>query len=202
MTQHKQTSAPLAPLVALRDIVCHPLRVQSLIALTERKASVAELAEDFAADKGTLAYHVKKLREAGAIEIVESRKTRGPDEHFYRAVQRPLMTDTETGEMVPAELIEWLERILALILADTTASLQSGTFVARTDHNLIRYPTIVDAEGWGELGAVLKGALDEAMDIEARSAARLLENPDSVPIPARFVSMLFEMPSPGDRSGD
>jgi DNA-binding transcriptional ArsR family regulator len=198
----KQAIAPAASLVALRDIVCHPLRVQALTVLTERKASVAELAVDLGADKGTLAYHVKKLREAGAVEVVETRKTRGPDEHFFRAVQRPLISEAETAEMPATELVEWLERILALILADTTASLQSGIFIRRPDHNFIRFPTTVDEEGWAELGEVLHRALDEAMDIEARSAARMLEDPDSVSIPARFVSMLFEMPSPGDRGGD
>ena len=192
MTQSQTTAA--SPLLALRDIVCHPLRIQSLIALTERKASVAELATDFGVDKGTVAYHVKKLLDAGAIEIVETRETRGPDENFYRAMQRPTLDEEATASLAMPERLQWLQRVLALMLADATVSLQSGVFAERVEHNLVRFPTSVDEQGFLELGQILADALQQAMDVEARSAGRMVENPASVAIPVRFATMLFEVP--------
>src|SRR5882672_662829 len=44
------------PTRSLAKLLSHPLRVKTLIALTERKASCAELAKDFNVDPGTLAW--------------------------------------------------------------------------------------------------------------------------------------------------
>lgn len=191
MTQ-RQTTAP-SPLRSLRDVVCSELRIRVLIALTNRKASVAELAQELGADKGTIAHHVKKLRNAEMVEVVETRKTRGPDESFYRAVRRPLMDDAESASLSDSDRLIWVERILAMILADASASMQTGIFAERADHNIVRYPTSVDEQGWRELGEILGEALQKAMNVEAESAARMLESgEDSIPV--RFATMLFEMP--------
>lgn len=178
---------------SLAGIVVHPLRIRSLIAFTERKASVAELSKDFGVDQGTLAYHVKKLLEDEAIEEVDSRPVRGSTEVFYRAVQRPLISDEETAELPEQKRLEWLERIFELIVADVTTSLVSGKFIERHDHNFIRFPTSVDEEGWVELRMLLAETLERAMDIEAKSAGRMVEDPESKSIPVRVVTMAFEI---------
>jgi hypothetical protein len=40
-------------------------------------------------------YHVRVLRELGCIELVRTARRRGAIEHFYRAVERPYLTDRE-----------------------------------------------------------------------------------------------------------
>lgn len=192
----KQDTRPPASLASLRDIVCHPLRIRSLIYLTERSASVAEMAEEFGADKATISYHVKKLEAAGAVEVAEIReKPRGPHETVYRALQRPLMDDEESAALPTAERQTWIERIFAMIVADATAALQSGTFAARADHNIARFPTVVDEEGWVDLTVLLAETLDRSMDIQAESAARMIEDPKARSIPVRVMTMLFESPN-------
>lgn len=190
MTQRQITAPALA---SLRDVVCHELRIRVLIALTNRKASIAELASELSADKGTVAYHAKKLVEAGMIEVVESRKTRGPDESFFRAVRRPLLDDGESEALSDSERLGWTERIVALIFADAATSMQTGIFAERPDHNIVRYPTTVDEQGWRDLAEILGDALQKAMNVEAESAARMLESGEAS-IPVRFMTMLFEIP--------
>jgi DNA-binding transcriptional ArsR family regulator len=61
-------------------------RMRILEILTERQASVKELAELIHESPQTTHYHTKLLERAGLIEIVEKREVRGALEKFYRAV--------------------------------------------------------------------------------------------------------------------
>lgn len=192
----KQDIRPAA-LTSLRDIVCSELRIRSLIYLTERQGSVAQMAEHFGADKATVSYHVKKLEGAGAVEVAGVReKPRGPHENVYRAVERPLIDDEESARLKDPDRQAWIERIFAMMVADTTAALQSGTFAARSDHNIMRLPALVDQQGWSDLTALLAETLDRALDIQAESTERMVENPDGPSIPVRVMTMLFESPAP------
>lgn len=61
-------------------------RMRILEILTERQASVKELATLIKESPQTTHYHTKLLEKAGLIEIVEKREVRGALEKFYRAV--------------------------------------------------------------------------------------------------------------------
>lgn len=171
------------------DIISHPLRVSCLVALANRKASAAQLAREFKVDPGTTDYHVKKLLKAGAIELIETVKNNGADEALYRAVQRPLMNDEESAALSDDERTEWVERVLGLITADASASLQAGTFSERPDHNIVRFPTNVDEQGWKDLNKAAEQFLERAYDVEAETCAR-----GGGDISVRVVSLVFEMP--------
>ncbi len=76
-----------AQLKALGD----PLRMQICDLVLERSMSVTELAERVDRPKGTVAYHVDVLVDAGLIKVVRTRKVRAIEERFYGRVARTIV---------------------------------------------------------------------------------------------------------------
>jgi DNA-binding transcriptional ArsR family regulator len=60
-----------------------PLRSTLLDLVTERPATVGELAKSVGRPKSSVAYHVKVLVEAGLMKVVRTRKVRAIEERFY-----------------------------------------------------------------------------------------------------------------------
>jgi len=89
-----QASEP-AQLKALGD----PLRMQICDLVLERAMSVTELAEAVGRPKGTVAYHVDVLVDAGLLKVVRTRQVRAIEERFYGRVARTIVFDhaNETG---------------------------------------------------------------------------------------------------------
>lgn len=162
--------------------------------LTERIASPAEIARELEERLDTVYYHVDQLQKAGAIELVREAPKRGSMEHFYRAIQRPEISDEESAALSEAERLEWTRMIAVLTMADIDHSIAMGLFAKRADHSVIRYPAVLDEQGWKEMAQVEAERLQKAMDIEAASAGRIAGNGAS-PIPTRICSFIFEMPS-------
>jgi len=80
-----------------------PLRDSLLDLLLERAATVSELAVAVQRPKGTVAYHMKVLLEAGLVKVVRSRRVRAVQEHYYGRTARiisvgPLKAQDERGE--------------------------------------------------------------------------------------------------------
>lgn len=68
--------------------LAHPLRQRLLFALGRQPATPAHLAAALSSQKGTIAHHLKVLREAGLVRIVATRKVRGGTEHHYQRSAR------------------------------------------------------------------------------------------------------------------
>jgi DNA-binding transcriptional ArsR family regulator len=68
-----------------------PLRMQICDLVLERAMSVTELAERVGRPKGTVAYHVDVLADAGLLKIVRTRKVRAVEERFYGRVARTIV---------------------------------------------------------------------------------------------------------------
>ena len=79
----------------LAAIVAHPTRAEAFTILTERTASPVEIAQEIGKDVGHVGYHVRKLLQLDLIELVDERPVRGAVEHFYRAIERPVVTEEE-----------------------------------------------------------------------------------------------------------
>ena len=78
--------------------LAHPLRQRLLFALAEQPATVSQLAVRLRAHKGNLAHHLKVLRQAGLVEVAETRRVRGGTEQYYRRTTRRLvMTELQPG---------------------------------------------------------------------------------------------------------
>src|SRR3954453_14016112 len=61
---------------ATRKLLAHPLRHRLLAILNERTASPKELAQEVGMPIPNVSYHVEKLRDAGAIELVSEEPRR------------------------------------------------------------------------------------------------------------------------------
>jgi len=80
----------------------HPLRTTILGLLSERAATVAELAVGLERPKSTVAHHVKVLTEAGLLQVVATRRVRAIDERFYGRTARMFYVAVEqTAEADP-----------------------------------------------------------------------------------------------------
>src|ERR1700743_1369934 len=83
----------------LAAAVAHPVRTRCLVVLAERVASPAEIARELNLDVSKVGYHVSALAQANLIEQVGSRPVRGAVEHFYKAIELPLVSDDQESEL-------------------------------------------------------------------------------------------------------
>jgi DNA-binding transcriptional ArsR family regulator len=99
----------LSTLAQVRALA-EPLRDAILDLLLERACSVSELATALERPKGTVAYHVKVLQDAGLVKVVRTRRVRAVEERFYGRTARiqyvgPLKALDESGEPICANYL-------------------------------------------------------------------------------------------------
>lgn len=172
----------------------HPIRLLCLALLNERTASPAELSRKMGVPVPKLSYHVRVLRDAGAIELVRTEPGPTSVEHFYRACQRAEASDDDFKAMSVEERISFGEVVSQLTFADIVMSMTAGTWGQRHDLHVTRVPLTVDEEGWKELRDLLAATLDGLYEVSRRTAVRVKGNPGSASIEARVAAFLFEMP--------
>lgn len=84
-----------ARLKALAD----PLRTTILDLVLERAMTVTELAARLKRPKGSVAYHVKVLIDAGLLQIVRTQKVRAIEERYYGRSGRTIVFPHEPGKI-------------------------------------------------------------------------------------------------------
>lgn len=176
--------------------VAHPIRCNILSILSVRVASPNEIARDLRKTVGDVSYHVRVLRDNGAIELIDTRQVRGSTEHFYRAVTNNFVTDEEYEQMTPEERIGFAEGTILFGQVDAGAALDARTMVQRTDHCIARLPARLDEEGWAKTAAIYRRAFYEVEDVRVESEARLAKDPEADAIHVANQLAFFEMPAP------
>lgn len=177
--------------------VSHPIRVRAMTILNERVASPASIAQAINLDTnleiepGLVSYHVKALVKAGLVEMVRTGQVRGATEHFYRAVERPLLYTDDWADLSQPDRQEWSELAMSLVILDAVRAFESKTFDRRTDRYFTRMPMSLDQEGWEALSKAQDEMLQRAFDIQAESDARRRESEEE-PIQAISVMTTFE----------
>src|SRR3989442_3066417 len=96
------SSVDLAVQNRLIKALSHPIRSRALMILNERVASPSEIADELDESLGVVAYHMRTLEQLGCIELVRRAQRRGAVEHYYRALERPWITDEEFAQMPKA----------------------------------------------------------------------------------------------------
>jgi DNA-binding transcriptional ArsR family regulator len=76
-----------------------PLRMTVLDLVLEQAMTVTELAERLRRPKGTVAYHVNVLVDAGLLQVVRTQKVRAIDERYYGRTGRTIVFDHGPGEI-------------------------------------------------------------------------------------------------------
>lgn len=93
--------------------LAHPLRQRLLFALTLEAATISQLAVRLDVAKGSVGHHLKLLRDAGFVHVVETRKVRGGTEQYYQRTERRMVFDDPTGLTTAAILAGFAEELTA-----------------------------------------------------------------------------------------
>jgi DNA-binding transcriptional ArsR family regulator len=172
----------------------HPLRSTILRILVERTASPAEMARELDEELSNVSYHTKQLVEFECAELVSTRPVRGALEHFYRATERHLLVMEEWEELDPVMQEDLVCEIMQKILDDFVASARAGIVGSDENFHLTRTPLVLDEEGMKEALEAHERARLEILEIEARSAARMVESGEEG-VNVSTSQSCFKMPS-------
>lgn len=154
----------------------HPLRAAILSILAERTASPAEMARELDEELSNVSYHTKQLVEFEHAELVSTRPVRGALEHFYRGTERHLVDTAEWEELDPLVAEDILCSIMQKILDAFVASARAKVIGSDPQFHLTRTPLVLDEQGLQEALEAHERARLEILEIESRSAARMLES--------------------------
>jgi DNA-binding transcriptional ArsR family regulator len=161
-----------SPDAQVAKVLSHPLRPQILQILSLRgEASPNEIAAELGVPLGTLSYHTRLLRDAGWIELVREVPRRGAVEHFYKAVVRPWVDDTQWDRLPLGVRRRLATMTVGQVLQNAAAAAGGGGFDLAAAH-VDRVVLELDEQGWEELSEALGAALQEATKIQERSNER------------------------------
>ena len=171
----------------------HPVRVECLTVLTKRVASPRELSEILEHDLSNISYHVRTLDELGLIELVKEESVRGAVAHYYKAVERPLISESE-WEQIPREVRKAIAAYgWDLLFKDATDAIEKGTFDSRPDRHLSRTTLLLDSQGFERLSGLMEELLGAILSEQAASAERMNRSGEQ-PIHAVAAAALFPTP--------
>ncbi len=173
----------------------HPVRVECLTVLAERVASPRELAEALDEDLSNVSYHVRVLSELGLIELVNEEPVRGAVAHFYKAVERPLLSKADWEKLAPEVRTAISVYGWDVLIKDASTAIEKGTFDNRPDRHLTRTSLLLDADSFARLSKAMEELLELVFEEQAASAERRHKTGDR-PIHAVAAMALFEMPEP------
>jgi DNA-binding transcriptional ArsR family regulator len=179
----------------------HPLRLRLLTIFNERVASPSDLAAELGEPIGNVSYHTRILARLGCVELVRTKQVRGAVEHYYRAVVRPVFSDDDWAELPLSIRKSLAGAVLTEIADDMGASATEGGF-DRDEVHLSRTTLTLDQQGWQELNELLQELADQALEIQAQSAARLHSDGAQESEGAVLAMMLFEPPTGQGKSDD
>jgi DNA-binding transcriptional ArsR family regulator len=171
--------------------LAHPTRIRVLAILKERKASPNELSEILGEGLGTVAYHVRTLKNLGLVKLVGTRPRRGAIEHFYEAVEHPRISDEAWGAAGPVVKQRLLSAMLQQAGEYSASSAAAGGF-DRNDAVITRHALRLDERGWQELAKASKRWLEEMDKIEKDSRARVAKDDPHSDFDVGLILMLFE----------
>ena len=110
------------------DLILHPIRIQILIALSGNQMTSQQLA-DVLRDipQATLYRHINRLAEAGIIEVVEERPSRGTIEKVYSVDTRSsVVTAEEVSNTSKEDHMRYFIAFIATLLDDFSRYIHHG----------------------------------------------------------------------------
>jgi DNA-binding transcriptional ArsR family regulator len=169
----------------------HPLRLRLLTIFNERVASPSDLATELGEPIGNVSYHTRILARLGCVELVKTKQVRGAVEHYYRAVVRPVFSDSDWAELPLSIRKSLAGAVLTEIADDMSASASAGGF-DRDEVHLSRTTLTLDQQGWQDLNEAMQELYEQAVEIQAQSASRLHSDGAVDSEAAVMALMLFE----------
>lgn len=168
----------------------HPLRVRMLTLLNQKVSSPSELAEELDEPLGNVSYHMRFLADLNMVKLVRTEPRRGAVEHYYEALEPPLISDDDWAQLPVALRRSLSDSTLSDIARDLKGAAKSGGFDRENIH-VSRLALTLDEQGWNELSELLGDLLDRARRVQEQSNKRR-KRADGAPIPTSLVLMQFE----------
>ena len=161
---------------AVSYAVGHRIRIEVLGILNEGPRSPSELAKLTRQPLTTISHHIKELVDSGCIELARVEKVRNADQHFYRAVQLPFISDDEAELLPPEVKQEYAAVILQAIMAEGLGALWAGKMSHDPTVRMMWRWFNLDEQGRQELADEQRESWERVVEIEARSTARRVES--------------------------
>ncbi|MEX1038149.1 MAG: winged helix-turn-helix domain-containing protein [Acidimicrobiia bacterium] len=103
MPDHKAPDYELAETIEIDSVdmfkaVFDETRMQITDLLTERAATISEIADTLGKPKGTVGHHVQVLEEAGLIHVVRTKKVRAIEAKYYGRVARTFLLTSKVED--------------------------------------------------------------------------------------------------------
>ena len=168
----------------------HPLRVRMLTLLNQKVSSPSELAEELDEPLGNVSYHMRFLADLKMVKLVRTEPRRGAVEHYYEALEPPLVSDDDWAQLPVALRRSLSDSTLSDIARDLKGAAEEGGFDRENIH-VSRVALMLDEQGWDELSDMLSEVLERARGIQEQSNRRR-KRADNGVIPTALVLMQFE----------
>jgi DNA-binding transcriptional ArsR family regulator len=156
--------------------VGHRIRIEVLGILNEGPRSPSELAKLTRQPLTTISHHIKELVDSGCIELARVEKVRNADQHYYRAVELPFISDDEADLLPPEVKQEYAAVILQAIMAEGLGALWAGKMSNDPTVRMMWRWFNLDEQGRQELADEQRESWERVVEIEARSTARRVES--------------------------
>ena len=132
----------------------------------------AELAKLTSQPITTVGHHIKELVNSGCIELARIEKVRNADQHFYRAVELPFVSDEE-AESLPVEARQqYAAVILQALMAEGLAALWAGKMTSDPVWMSWRWFNL-DGQGQREAQEAQHEFWERIKEIDAETANRV-----------------------------
>ncbi|MFC6006195.1 ArsR/SmtB family transcription factor [Angustibacter luteus] len=113
----------------------HPLRQRLLLALGQGPSTISRLAGQLQVGKGSVAHHLRVLREAGLVVAAERRQVRGGTEQYYQRTTRRLVS-ADPQPSHTAAVLNAVATDIAASPVETTLQLRQVRLSAKQAHRL------------------------------------------------------------------
>lgn len=162
---------------ALSYALGHRIRIEILCLLNEAVCSATELADRMPWSLPVVSYHVRELLKKGSIELAKVEKVRNADQHFYRAIELPEISDEEAARLPEEVKQEYAAVILQAVTAESLAALRTHKLTKPNVRMMWSWFNL-DEEGRQELADEQRESWERIDAIEARSINRQSESGD------------------------
>jgi DNA-binding transcriptional ArsR family regulator len=170
----------------------HPLRVRMLTLLNQKVSSPSELAQELGEPLGNVSYHMRFLADLKMVKLVRTEPRRGAVEHYYEALEPPLISDDDWAQLPAALRRSLSDSVLSEVAKDLRGAGKAGGF-DRENMHLTRNALVLDERGWDELSTLLDGLVEKAREIqEQANKRRKRASADGNGIRTSLVLMQFE----------
>jgi AcrR family transcriptional regulator len=161
------------------------LLAQTFNALSRGEWTVEELTAALGSDPQEVDQALEELVRSGMISVLEE-----DDGDTRYAAQVLEVEDDEWARMSLRERENHSRTLVYVMIAELEQSIESGTFDATVDRTLIRFPVLVDQEGWKEMMEIHRRVVDELFAVQFEATKRLREG--GTPIEGSSFQMLFQ----------